>query len=931
MVMFDYDDGIDNAMIDDKINDYIDENINIIEEKEENIKDYIYNNISGTFHLQHLTDNKVNMELEMNNKADEIAVGTILLGNPLRLDLSRLGTLGNIQNYTQTPFINNIKNYYNDNIQYINNNDLIGNGNNIPNNIPNNKPENNINYIDIYKDIELKQIEYKELSKYKTLNYEIKNNCVYDGIKKKFPNIKIKLKQSYKYPYILKLMKKNKKNCIVRDFDNEIIEMSKVNKYITDKNTLDFKIIDEHIYILSKSNNEPKKNKFIMVKLIDKFKGIEKRDQIDYIIINSIKDLDKYNNINILLDNFDSYNKLIEEIKKDNILIDYDYCNLYYKSNVIRYNPTYLNFVKIIKKYNYKSLNIFNCIDSKLKLRGYLSEENFNYFINVNKIITFSRTDNDDNIKLDINNAYPSKLYDKTLILPVPIISDEWKKYNNEPIINYYIYYIKLEKGINKIITKNYNNIFGTFLKVLINNGVKLKILRYFASSLCRQNDITQDDIDKNTLRQYIGWLRKNINNKTNQYEVINPIDKKILELKYKERVKFYNKDNYYIANINDSLIIKKTGILVNLYIMDLVNMELYLMDKEIKRLNKGIILNNVKTDCLGYIYDKPIILPMDKIKKGVDGCYKIEKQNDFYYDLKKIELLPINKIYRAKKPKINKYKLNNLDVNDIDNLISNNKSFLLSGRAGFGKTYTLINNIIPKLNELNKKYFITSTTIENAEDLQTKLKSINVETIQNLLNKLTIEELTKKLKDISYIIIDESSQLTQDIYKILEYIILNLNTKIILIGDKNQCKGTDAYIESWINTNYILNLCDMNLIILKKHKNIRYCDELDNLLTFIENEYNISKIKNYVLQKIKIITKHEDNINLAYYNKTCDNVKSKFKKDCYTVHSYQGKTIKGNYTIFDFMNMSKELIFTALSRATNINNISLYIENINK
>ena len=49
------------------------------------------------------------------------------------------------------------------------------------------------------------------------------------------------------------------------------------------------------------------------------------------------------------------------------------------------------------------------------------------------------------------------------------------------------------------------------------------------------------------------------------------------------------------------------------------------------------------------------------------------------------------------------------------------------------------------------------------------------------------------------------------------------------------------------------------------------------------------------------------------------------------TIHSNQGKTIKGEYTIHDLNHLTKKLIYTAVSRCTDYRDIKLFVEEADK
>jgi CHASE3 domain sensor protein len=847
----------------------------------------------------------------MRSAIDEYIVGSILLERNT-FDDTKVGSFGNLVDFVGIPFIESIREIYINKVKFLTAK-RVKEGRKVVG-VVNPKTNRKIlvkgkTYKDMYKTIKLKKIIYKGLSKYNTVDYEVKENCVYDGLKHIFPKIKIDKMDSYTYEDVLTILKNNNINGIARDICHEILDEVIVTKNITKKNTVDFKIMDEHMYILSEQYKDPNKNNVVK--------------------IDNINDINKYKNHTMVVDSADLFQNITDKIRETNILIDYSERSfISYKGNIIKYIPDHDKYKVILDSLKYKSSNIYNCIDKRLGLRGYLNDEDFKYFCNVKKIIYLTKTNKKNNIQYDLNSAYPSKIYNGEIMFPVPIISDTWKLYNGEIINDWYVYDVDIKNLDSEIYNSNTHTLFGAEIKQLVKDKVKIDIKKYFAASIVKKTIITPNEVDKDTMRQYIGWLRKRVNIISSCKEINNKIDKNILKLKYSDEVKInkYTESMPYIAKFSKSLIIKQTGILANMYIMSLVNLDCYLMDKEVKKLNPNIVLNTIKTDSLGYIYDRPIKSPENKIKAGVLGFFKIEKQNDEYNNIKNLALYEENQgVYIE--PTIIINKTNILEISDVPNLLNNNKSFIISGRPGYGKTYNLVKHIIPQLVDSNKKYYVTSTTIENAEDLEKKMKDANiksgVQTIQGLLNGLSMGDLDKKFKDISYIIIDEASQITQNIYKILEYVIKNNTTKLILIGDQNQCKGIDARSESWIKTEYIKRMCDNNFIILKKHENIRYDNELDELLTYIETTDDIHLIRKKVKKHIKTIKKIDNTVNIAYYNKTCDKVKEKEGKTCYTVHSYQGKTINDKFSIHDLSSMTKELVYTAISRGTSLKNIT--------
>lgn len=274
------------------------------------------------------------------------------------------------------------------------------------------------------------------------------------------------------------------------------------------------------------------------------------------------------------------------------------------------------------------------------------------------------------------------------------------------------------------------------------------------------------------------------------------------------------------------------------------------------------------------------------------------------------------------KKPIINKTKKQTYFKKDgIDKLLKHRESFQLIGAPGVGKSHSLKKIIIPYLNENNLKYIVSSTTKENAKD-------VNGETIQSMLGvgKYSYFDLRHEYKNIDYLIIDESSQLSQKLLKYINYIKLHTSTKFIFIGDNNQCKSIDAYKESWLDTWYVKNLADNNIVKLEWHKKARYDNKMNELICFMTNNMkNKYTVKKYVYGRIKKRVKTITEKNICYYNSTIKTLENE-KIKCNTTHKQQGKTIDEDFSIHDVYNMPIDVLYTAISRAKSLDQITLIV-----
>ena len=897
----------------------------------------IYNRRSdnGTFSLRNIEGKRIRIKLEMNNAADEIIVGKMLIERNV-VDRTRIGRYADIGNYMQLHFKNAIKALYLENVRYINikQDDIIRR-------VEDNKvvqvrnPEtrrfikpDRPAYKRIYGNLELRKRNYKDLSKYETEKYEIIDNCVYDYLKT--IDKKLKPREKWVLDDVFEFCEKKKINCIARDIDYEIIRENIIKGV---KKELNFIVYDNHFYVLKGKQLGPKRGKY------NKITKIEEIDNPDY------------NNSVLVVETEELLSQVKNKIKETNQLIDYSDDHICYKNKEIRLIDSYESTKKIVDEEKYGSLHVYNCIDKNLNLRGYLDDELFNYFQQANKIRIHSYTENKNNIVFDANKAYQHFLFNSDLKIyneiefPVPSLNDNFVQYNGEKIVESNIYYIRIHKP-DTILAPNDGVYFGHVVLILQKEKRDIDIEYVFVASEKRVVELSVGKYDFDTTRKYIGWLSKSSSMNEICTELVNKNDVEALQKKYGETIYIKEEKGIYEMVKKETMIIKKTGILTNLLIKELTNINLYNLNKEMKKLNPGIILNTIKTDSLGYIYDKEIKIPRNMVveKKDVGtraalGKFKeeikiINKETGelnitktYYKNLKNIKTtLPYTEWLA---PYIVMDSAKNEYGNDgVDELLEENKSFQLNGRPGYGKTHMIMQKIIPKLTAKNKKVFLTSTTIDNRDDLRAKVKEMNydmqVETIQYTIENKTVEELKAEIPEGSYIIIDESSQLTQDTYKVLEHLRRTRGVRIILSGDPNQCKSTDAINENWLNTQYVIRLCGNNIVTLQKHDKIRYDSKLDELLTKIETMHNIAEIRKEVYKAIKTTDKVINEINIAYFNKTCANVINIDKQKCYTVHSHQGRTIKEPYSIFNLEMMEKELIYTAISRATKITDITL-------
>lgn len=385
-------------------------------------------------------------------------------------------------------------------------------------------------------------------------------------------------------------------------------------------------------------------------------------------------------------------------------------------------------------------------------------------------------------------------------------------------------------------------------------------------------------------------------------------------------------------------------------YIMDLEAIELFKMKNIIEQHGGDILQYNTdgvlfkgnqfdisnytyKDGSLKYKYEKPKFLVGGKMENYIS-------ENEYFYE---------------------HFQYN--DLNEIDE----NKGCLLLGRAGTGKSYK-VREFVQKVGE-DKCVVLASTNKAS--------NNINGSTIHSWIKKYK-QYAKKSLYNIEYIIVDEISMLNEIFYSLLLTIKkLNPEIKIIMVGDYCQLppvsdrinKDTDFYK----NSRALYEICDGNRIVLTECK--RSDDTLFNLckdvskidfsmfeskecllnlaytnkcVDKINDKYNIPRDNSVLIngwhlytgqRLIGKITNKKNGIakNKEYFitniddeNITVDDIVIPHRDIkhnlllgyCMTIHKSQGSTFDEEYCIYEKEKFDKALLYVALSRATDINNI---------
>jgi ATP-dependent exoDNAse (exonuclease V) alpha subunit len=273
---------------------------------------------------------------------------------------------------------------------------------------------------------------------------------------------------------------------------------------------------------------------------------------------------------------------------------------------------------------------------------------------------------------------------------------------------------------------------------------------------------------------------------------------------------------DYFIYGFNKKMKIMETNIPIYIQILDESNIRLYDMIKTV-----GGEVVGLKVDCAiikninNTSYD-------NKEWGGYRMCDVPSLKNNEIYD---------NITFTTDGEWID-YDYEDSDQwEDIMKIAIDNKGLLLQASAGNGKTYTA-KNIASKLREKGEGVKILAPTNKAALNIGGSTIHSFLKLSNGTMNKKYIDTIKKAYK---YIIIDEISMITKELWRILSILKKETDIIFILLGDEKQCPPVeDENINDYFNHSAVKYLCNNNRNILNVRK--RYDETLYNLLKDVSN-----------------------------------------------------------------------------------------------
>ena len=451
-------------------------------------------------------------------------------------------------------------------------------------------------------------------------------------------------------------------------------------------------------------------------------------------------------------------------------------------------------------------------------------------------------------VAIDKNKSYMHALYTNKYDFPVFTPYDKVEPYDDKGYDRPGMFFITTDNYFPLVKNHWYNS---SALQMASERGIEFEV---------KYQIIASDSIKCDHFNKYIDLVKDKC---TEDYKLIinsfigclNKVKQDFYEINFTTDYKqacdyFFNNENIYIQTeyINDDEMLyvckkKQTQIYEehsqSIYNQILLNAHFDLYDQW-QQVGGEII--QIKTDCMIIENAKPMI-PNNEF-----GGYKYEKPPTFY----KIKYFDGYDTV---------YKFDNrtwANANTYQDLLEQRKSFFINGMAGTGKSYT-INKICESLDAQNISYVKLAPTNKAALNIggQTIHKAFGIKDGKCMQKKL------QSLGKVGYVIIDEYSMITLQIYNML--LILKSKyprVKFIFAGDSNQLPPIEDVERTYENSRLFMELCEFNQI--KLTKNMRSDSILFDVHTRLLNGEDVKND----FKKNKLCRK-----NICFYNKTVDAV----------------------------------------------------------
>jgi hypothetical protein len=467
----------------------------------------------------------------------------------------------------------------------------------------------------------------------------------------------------------------------------------------------------------------------------------------------------------------------------------------------------------------------------------------------------------------DINKCYSSVMYNPKSDWIRFDFNDCWEKYDGKLKLGLY-YVITQDTTLFKKSDIYSNTIIERAKATNIDFKIKYQLIPSYTEKKNKLKVIidkileyTNNDksIYKLLINMLSGFLAKT-KHSTGKYSINNDLQQIFTFIhKYPDMDLHIHKipeTDYYLYGAEKVLSMTENNIGMYIQILDQANIKLYDMVNQMKG---QLICRNV--DCAVVYYDKYGTEPKLANSKEWGG-----NQECKIPQITKVQEI-ISKDYNFK---IDDWKDYNIEDSDdwekIKDILVNQGGLLLQADAGKGKTY-VAKKIASSLDKVRK---IAPT---NKASLNLKGSTIHKFLNMDIEGNISTKKLNTIKKTIDYIIVDEISMITKELWNKLVFVKQATGVKFLLLGDDKQLPPVECEnIKDYFNHPAVKYLCNYNRNILQVVK--RYNLELKKQLDDIENI------------DISIFKFNENKVNIAYTNKTRKLINERWNEELKTDNS---------------------------------------------
>ena len=512
-------------------------------------------------------------------------------------------------------------------------------------------------------------------------------------------------------------------------------------------------------------------------------------------------------------------------------------------------HTNFSNVYKLLERF-YNLNGDMVCLESFIPDNHKFIKGGFNYF---NRELYLKNKNNITTI--DKNKFYPYVLSNLEYLLQTDIRTDTHTYYDDLyeyelDIIDEYLYIV--EPKISSILIPNNNIYWGKLLnkakqeglQFIIKESIETKVNENIYKKMVNAlyHNLKDNKVDKNIFKQMM-------------VRMIGMFECNSMNSQYKTFVKLVNEDeknrtNGYIQKIKDTdlYVVSEVSGSTDIYnrkpigiqIKDQSRIDLYEKMKKLKLNSKNII--QIKTDSISFIktgikYDKSLL-----------NDYQLEAWKEEKFKPLDQDITPIN------------YTLSFMSNNDNNNTIC-------ACYAGAGKTYKILNKILPKLDD----YIVL--TPANSCLKEYRLKNINCAVIQKygLQNKIPYEKT---------IIVDEIGMVGKKGWDLLIKCYL-LGKNIMCYGDFKQLPPVkDKKFNQELFMNYLFNNKEQLTTNYRNNFSREYYDELIDMGNNITHFPEIVKKYNTPWEEAETIIAFRNDTRIEYNAKKCEQLGIKSKLD---------------------------------------------------